>query len=108
MLIKQSQAQLIVSPQEIVDFLDNMEASYILSDHHSQKQQYGKMPLPSEAQLGKYRVAVYEAISFSPTSLEQIMLTTGVDYTVLNVLILEMELAGRAERLYGNLIVRLV
>jgi DNA processing protein len=105
-LIKEGKARLLTTPQEVIDYLCNFNFAYNVNDGHSNIFSSSTL-LPSEGVLLKYRESVRDAISFAPTSMEQIMLTTKVDYSTLNVLILEMELCGLVQRLYGNVIVRL-
>ena len=57
--------------------------------------------LPAEEELASARESVVEALSFSPTQLEDILAITGMPPHLLLVVLLELELAGRIERHAG-------
>jgi len=65
------------------------------------------MQEPTDAELSKYRRDVHRAISFEETDIETIITHCKVPVHILNVLMLELELAGKARRLYPNKITRI-
>ena len=56
---------------------------------------------PSEDELKNARSELFAALSYSPTALEDILAITGIHASVLLVVLLELELAGRIERHAG-------
>ncbi len=104
-LIKNGKASLLSSADDILEyFASQVELS--LSDQ-SQLLYPNFDCRPSDADLNKFRTTLHDALGFSPTSLEDIILNTTIPYHVLNVLLLEMEVAGHIERSYGNKITRI-
>jgi len=55
-----------------------------------------------EKELEKWRAAIIAKLSYTPTSLDELMKHTGVPVEMLSRIIVELELAGRIERVYGN------
>ncbi|CAL7961474.1 DNA processing protein [Alphaproteobacteria bacterium] len=58
--------------------------------------------LPSEQELNKFREILLTKLSFSPVSLEAVLADLQIPISILDLLVLELELAGRLERRYGN------
>ena len=52
--------------------------------------------------LAQYRKTLLSHLSYSPTSIENILKHTDIPFEVLNWLTIELELAGKIERIYGN------
>ncbi|MCE2993651.1 MAG: DNA-processing protein DprA [Alphaproteobacteria bacterium] len=105
-LIKKNQAVLLNDISQVIDFVN--AARINLSDTSQSK--YGSniiMQEPTDAELSKYRRDVHRAISFEETDIETIITHCKVPVHILNVLMLELELAGKARRLYPNKITRI-
>lgn len=58
--------------------------------------------LPEEDILRDARDAVLQALSYSPTQLDDVLVATGLTPHLLMAVLLELELAGRLERLSGG------
>lgn len=58
--------------------------------------------MPKENELNASRDKVHAALSPEPTSIEDLAEHIGLELSVLNYILLELELAGRIERVYGN------
>ena len=63
--------------------------------------------IPSDAELAKYRKKIFQLIPFNPISVYDIANYTEVDLLIVNYIILELELAGKISRVYGNNVVRI-
>lgn len=61
----------------------------------------------SEDELTKYRSKLYNSLSFAPITIEEIVINSQVPYSALNILLLELELAGKITRSYGNVITKI-
>ena len=59
-------------------------------------------PAPDEATLNDARSALLEALSASPTQLEDLLIATGLTPHLLMAVLLELELAGKLERSSGG------
>ncbi len=105
-IIKSGEARLITSVDQIFDALNSDNQYNYLSEENIPHMKITSNFIPSKNVLDKYRDTVYNAISFVPISIDEIVAHTGIDYDIINVLILEMELLGTIERLYGNYIVK--
>lgn len=55
-----------------------------------------------ERELNKYREILLDSLTFSPTSLDDISKHHEVPMHILNYLVVELELIGKIERLFGN------
>ncbi|MDF3046942.1 MAG: processing protein [Candidatus Midichloriaceae bacterium] len=100
LLIKNGDASLLLSEQDIIDYL-NSGVKFFFSDQPKQIPT-AFVRSPSEDELNKFRPILHSAIGFSPTSIEEIIVATEIPYYVLNILLLELEIAGQIERTYGN------
>lgn len=104
-LIKTSKASLLSSEQDVLDYLV-IQGEAPLSDQpqlfHANFERK-----PSDAELNKFRTVLHNALGFAPTSVEDIIINTTIPYHALNILLLELEVAGRIERSYGNKITRI-
>lgn len=103
-LIKTGKAALLSSEQDVLDYLANQDTAF--SDQpqlfHANFERK-----PSDAELNKFRTVLHNALGFAPTSVEDIIINTTIPYHALNILLLELEIAGRIERSYGNKITRI-
>ena len=61
----------------------------------------------SEKELEMWRKAVQGKLSYTPCSIEELTKQIKIPLPLLNRIIVEMELAGKVERLYGNKVVLL-
>ncbi len=104
-LIKTGKASLLSSEQDILDFLNDPKDSNL--SEQSQLFNANFANKPADAELKKFRNILHNALGFSPTSVEDIIINTSIPYHILNVLLLELEVAGRIERSYGNKITRI-
>jgi DNA processing protein len=59
----------------------------------------------SEQELEKLRQLLLEKMSYVPVSLENLASDCDIPLNILNILVVELELAGKAERLFGNKVV---
>ena len=106
LLIKDGSASLMSSTQDVLDFL---EIGYLeLSDCNQSLIPPQNATTVTPAELDAFRATLHEALSSSPTAIEDIMAFTDIPYQVLNILLLELELAGKIERGYGNMVTRTI
>jgi DNA processing protein len=63
--------------------------------------------MPSESELKAYRSKLLTLLDSSELSLDDLHTNLNIPINILNVLILELELAGKIERLFGNNIKRI-
>ncbi len=99
-------AILIESAQDVIEELNfkRKPEDYICAE---KKQDFVEAPLtlPSEIELAKYRNIILSKLSFSPTKIDHIIRDLpDLPYKILTLLLLELELAGKIERTYGNYI----
>ena len=98
-LLKQG-ARFLESPTDILEHLgqnsntENLKKSPTQELHHS-------ISL-TETELDKYRTILLGALNYSPVVLDEIMHYTAIPIDMLNLLLVELELAGKIERSFGN------
>lgn len=92
-------AQLLSSANDVLEYL-NTFSDLSLSDNFSSYT--ASFSMPSEGELAKYRPIFLEALSHYPSAIEDIAQQTRIPLPALNIIILELELAGKLERHYGN------
>ena len=82
------------------DILDNLSAPGSVPLADSTPPDFAEAPAATidDNALARARHEVMDALSFSPTGLEDILATAGVPAALLHVVLLELELAGRLER----------
>lgn len=56
----------------------------------------------NEREFDEYRELLLKALSYSPTAIDDIVKFTNIPIEVLNLLLVELELAGKIERTFGN------
>jgi len=104
-LIK-SGAHLVQTAEDVIEIVGNMN---IVKDYLQEKEsEFTMQPafnLVDMRDADKYRATLMEKLSYSPTSLEAIATHSDIPMHILNYLIVELELAGKAERLFGNKVV---
>jgi DNA processing protein len=93
-------AHILESAEDIIAYLNHLD--YVLRDKTQATFDYQSLLPPGEKELANYRKAFQKALSYSPTSLELIAHDLRIPVNILNVLVLELEIAGRAEKLLGN------
>lgn len=103
-LIKNKEGILLNNFDDITEFLMTNEC--VLNDNHSLIV-HANNPKISDQDLKKWRSIFQNSLSYDPTSISDIIITTGIPYGMLNILILEMEIAGKIERCYANKLVRI-
>lgn len=103
-LIKQGAAHLLETAEDVLKVLSEVEQS-VLQLLEPSNMQFDSISSISERELEKWRDKIIEKLSYSPTETEEVIKQTGVPAAILNRVIIELELAGIAERLYGQKIV---
>ncbi len=70
------------------------------------KQEFNSLDIESISQsdMNKYRQVLLSKLSFTPTSLDNILAGIRLPLEVVELILLEWELAGKIERSYGNLV----
>ena len=63
--------------------------------------------IPSDKDLSTHRKRILELIPYNPIKIEDIINYLSIDMLVVNLIILELELAGKIIRTYGNSVMRL-
>lgn len=71
-------------------------------EHNMQPTNDNPFSEPTMQELDKYRQILWQALSFAETSIEDIIYTYDIPIDVLHFLILELELAGKVQRVFGN------
>ncbi len=98
---------LMQSARDVLEYLENMPKNLTLFSDVANDFGHPSIKIPDEVLLDEFRKNVVESLSYSPTSLDDIISTLGIPMPILNLLIVELELAGKVERLFGNKIVRI-
>ncbi len=85
------------------DILDNLSpvGSVPLAEKQPSLFNEPSLSQPSEDELKNAREEILQALSFSPTAMEDILTITGMHAHLVLVVLLELELAGRIERHAG-------
>jgi DNA processing protein len=104
-LIKEG-AILLNGVDDVLEILNVNNANSLFSDNIADFEE-PLTRMPDEKELNTYRQKFFQMLSHSPTSLEDIADNLELPLHILNVLVLELELAGKVERLYGNKIVKI-
>lgn len=99
MLIRNG-AKITESAHDVMNFLNSI-SDFTLNEKIANYNAPNPL-LPTENELSKYRKQFFEALSYSPTNLDTILEQTEIPLNVANLLILELELAGRLIRSFGN------
>ncbi len=105
-LIKKG-AVLFQSSSDVIEYLDSMPKNLSLFSDVSSNYNSPLPKVPDADDLKEYRDDLIEALGFSPTSIDEIVSTLGIPMPILTLLIVELELAGRVDRLFGNKLVRI-
>lgn len=97
-------AEICTSADDVMRYLNNNQVFNLAENdnHFETPAQFS----PNE--LSKYRKILHENISFSRVSIEILAEHTNIPMTILNFLIVELELAGKLERTFGNNVNRLM
>lgn len=96
-LIRQG-ASICTSSEDVMRYLFNRR-EFNLAENDN----YYDAPLRiSATEMSKYRKVLHENLSFSRVSLDDLSVHTKIPIGILNLLILELELAGKVERTFGN------
>ncbi|PIR38637.1 MAG: DNA-protecting protein DprA [Alphaproteobacteria bacterium CG11_big_fil_rev_8_21_14_0_20_39_49] len=100
-LIKQG-AYLLTSADDILQLVDySLQDDFLLEEGNNLFSQSNTVNL-SDSELDGARPQVIEKIGCSPTAIDDIIVQTGFPAHIVLSVILELELAGRLERNYGN------
>ncbi len=105
-LIKKG-AVLFQSSGDVIEYLDSMPKNLSLFSDVSSNYNSPSSKIPDVDDLKEYRDNLIEALGFSPTSIDEIVSILGIPMPILTLLIIELELAGKIERLFGNKLVRI-
>ncbi len=100
-------AALFQSSKDILDYLENPPKSVSLLSDVASNFNSPTFKMPKDEELKEYRRDLVEALNYTPTSVDEIIATLGIPMPILNLLIIELELAGKVERLFGNKLVRI-
>jgi DNA processing protein len=97
-LIKQG-ANLMEGVDDILRFIN--ENNFQLSEPGESNYKVAKVNI-SEAEIDKWRQKIVEKLSYTPTDIEMLCKELGIPTPIISRVIIELELAGKAQRLYGN------
>lgn len=90
----------------VEDYLDVIRALEVGSKNQMNDNKdnflHNEMKTPSENEVSKYREKVCSLLSSEPTDIQDIIEHADIDVATLNYILLELELAGRISRVYGN------
>lgn len=93
-------ARLLESENDLLDFLKSPN-NIVLSENSANDFSFVSASV-SEQEMQIYRQKFMQAISYVPTPLEDILAQALIPISAAHVIILELELAGRIERSFGN------
>lgn len=102
-LLKQG-ANLALVPQDIVQDLAKITRknnTYISDQNDNFTSNYVKN-IPSELELGTFRIKLFNSLSHSPIEIDDIAEQLEIPINIVSFLILELELAGKISRLSNN------
>lgn len=100
-------AILFQSSKDIIDYLENPPKKVSLLSDVASNFNSPAFKIPKDEDMKEYRRDLIEALSYTPTSIDEIVATLGIPVPILNLLLIELELAGKVERLFGNKLVRI-
>lgn len=100
-LIHEGLAQIYLDSSSIINFINSSPEKF-LNDNSSKYIEANSDREIDFDDIEKQRVILHESINFEPCSIEDIHIYTKIPIANLNYLILELELAGKIERLFGN------
>lgn len=100
-LIHENLAEIYMDCDVIIGFINSLEHNF-LNDNSSLYQEINNEYEVEYNDLEKQRIKLCEAINYEPCSIEELHIHTKIPFANLNYLILELELAGKIERLFGN------
>lgn len=110
-LIKEG-ATLVQNAQDILDNLNNFTGGNIMQDNRQTATEFVPSPAnlnshQDEKQVNDIREALLQNLSQMPSNIDELSRTCHVSIPELQVALLELELAGRLQRLPGNRVVLL-
>lgn len=94
-------ATLVRGADDILEFLRTFSGGQALEDSGVSKFQHGTLQV-NEERLNTARAAIENMLSPAPCNIDDIIRDTGFPSSVVQTVLLEMELAGHAQRLPGN------
>lgn len=105
-------AILVEKAEDVIEELESNKYNLLAfkekdAKFHTMKSSATKNNIPSDAELSKYREKVLELILYDPIRIADIVSYAGIDLSIVNFIILELELAGKVSRIYGNNVVRI-
>ena len=100
-LIHEGLAQIYMDSASIIRYL-NSSSNYMLNDNSVAYEEPNYDEEVDEKDLIKQRSQLNDVINFESCSIEELHVYTKIPMSNLNYLILELELAGKIERLFGN------
>ncbi len=108
-LIKQG-AHLLETYQDLIDVIGLRKPYHQSSLFDSSSDfisPYNTYKEVSDKELENWRKIISEKLSYTPCSIDELIKQTKIPVPLLSRIIVEMELAGKVERLYGNKVVLL-
>lgn len=103
-------AFLAENAQDVIDglFATKPRQSELFEDHDNSFKIYPKPRIPQHSELSRYRHKLLNCITFAPVEIEEISKQLDIEYSVINFMIVELELAGKISRLYGNKVCKIL
>lgn len=98
----QDGATMVCQPEDILNILDNIH-EFHLSEEKNNFNGYASLPI-NETELNDVRKTVMANLGPDITSVDTLIEETGLDVQAINIILVELELAGRLERHPGNCI----
>jgi DNA processing protein len=100
-------AVLIENAEDVINELQNTPIQLSFSDLNNDFYQSSKKKIPSEVDLARHRESIIRLIPYNAIRIEDLIHCLEVEPEIVNFLILELELAGKAMRVYNNSVMRL-
>ena len=98
-------ASLIENADDVVDVLRSIPKPDMLREEYKGIP-YSEIPdIPSDDEISKHKSSVFEKLSHTPVSMEDIIKHSGIPIRVLDIVLVELELEGRITIEYGNKVV---
>lgn len=93
--------------QQTADILDGLPRHAALSEPANDQPVIAPSPVPDAADIAQTRQQLIDSIGFSPTSLDELIRECHCSTAAVLAALLELELAGKVQRLPGNRVCRI-
>lgn len=105
-LIQNGVAEIALAPESIIEYVNSMQWCFSEPTQITSFAGLRGVEL-DDIIINQYRTIISSMIGYSEVDIEDILLELGIPFDILNLILLEMELAGKIFRSFGNKVIRI-